>query len=53
VLNFHEKITSKFQELSRYYFIVDKGEKQVSSTVGHDLMHNHPFAEQRFEQAHH
>jgi len=32
--------------------LVDKGEKQVSSTVGHDLMHNHPFADQRFAQAH-
>mgnify|MGYP000484951581 CR=1 FL=1 len=31
--------------------LVDKGEKQVSSTVGHDLMYDHPFAEQRFEQA--
>lgn len=31
--------------------LVDKGEKQVSSTVGHDLMHEHPFAEQRFAQA--
>lgn len=33
--------------------LVDKGEKQVSSTVGHDLMHGHPFASQRFSQAHH
>ncbi|MUP44716.1 diphosphomevalonate decarboxylase [Gramella sp. BOM4] len=32
--------------------LVDKGEKQVSSTVGHGLMHGHPFAESRFEQAH-
>jgi diphosphomevalonate decarboxylase len=32
--------------------LVDKGEKQVSSTVGHNLMHNHPFAQQRFVQAH-
>ncbi|MGB5435986.1 MAG: diphosphomevalonate decarboxylase [Maribacter sp.] len=32
--------------------LVDKGQKQVSSTVGHDLMHGHPFAEQRFAQAH-
>lgn len=31
--------------------LVDKGEKQVSSTVGHNLMHNHPFAEERFKQA--
>lgn len=32
--------------------LVDKGKKQVSSTVGHDLMHGHPFSEQRFAQAH-
>lgn len=31
--------------------LVDKGEKVVSSTVGHGLMHNHPFTEQRFAQA--
>ena len=31
--------------------LVDKGQKQVSSTVGHGLMHQHPFAEARFEQA--
>jgi diphosphomevalonate decarboxylase len=31
--------------------LVDKGEKQVSSSVGHNLMHDHPFAEKRFEQA--
>ncbi len=32
--------------------LVDKGEKQVSSTVGHGLMHGHPFAKERFKQAH-
>ncbi len=32
--------------------LVDKGQKQVSSTVGHDLMHGHPFAKKRFDQAH-
>ncbi|MFS4494312.1 diphosphomevalonate/mevalonate 3,5-bisphosphate decarboxylase family protein [Maribacter sp. 2308TA10-17] len=32
--------------------LVDKGQKQVSSTIGHDLMHNHPFAKNRFDQAH-
>ena len=31
--------------------LVDKGQKEVSSTVGHKLMHNHPFAENRFAQA--
>ena len=30
--------------------LVDKGQR-VSSTVGHNLMHNHPFAENRFAQA--
>lgn len=32
--------------------LVHKGQKTVSSTVGHGLMEGHPFAEQRFEQAH-
>lgn len=31
--------------------LVDKGEKQVSSTVGHDLMHNNPYAKERFKEA--
>jgi diphosphomevalonate decarboxylase len=33
--------------------LVDKGTKAVSSTQGHQLMHNHPFATQRFIQAAH
>ncbi len=33
--------------------LVDKGTKAVSSTQGHQLMHNHPFAAQRFIQARH
>jgi len=32
--------------------LVDKGEKAVSSTVGHGLMEGHPYAESRFLQAH-
>ncbi len=31
--------------------LVDKGVKQVSSTVGHGLMKGHPFSEARFQQA--
>ena len=31
--------------------LVDKGQKKVSSSVGHNLMNQHPFAEQRFAQA--
>ncbi len=40
-----------FTNFQDVILLVDKGEKQVSSTVGHNLMHNHPFAEQRFQQA--
>lgn len=39
--NFHDTI-----------LLVDKGQKQVSSSVGHQLMHGHPFATNRFDQAH-
>lgn len=44
-------VHTNFKNYQDTILLVDKGEKQVSSTVGHDLMHNHPFAEQRFEQA--
>ncbi|MFL2587636.1 MAG: diphosphomevalonate decarboxylase, partial [Flavobacteriaceae bacterium] len=30
----------------------DRGKKQVSSSVGHQLMQGHPFAVNRFDQAH-
>jgi len=45
-------IHSNFKNYQDTILLVDKGEKQVSSTVGHDLMHNHPYAERRFSQAH-
>ena len=41
-----------FNDYQDTILLVDKGEKQVSSTLGHDLMHDHPFAERRFAQAH-
>ena len=44
-------IIEVFKNYQDTILLVDKGEKQVSSTVGHDLMHGHPFAEQRFKQA--
>ncbi|QYJ68654.1 diphosphomevalonate/mevalonate 3,5-bisphosphate decarboxylase family protein [Flavobacterium litorale] len=42
-----------FENYQDTILLVDKGEKQVSSTVGHNLMHGHPYATQRFAQAHH
>ncbi len=47
------KIHANFNNYQDTILLVDKGEKQVSSTIGHDLMHNHPFAVERFAQAHH
>lgn len=41
-----------FKDYHDTILLVDKGQKQVSSTVGHDLMHHHPFANNRFDQAH-
>lgn len=46
------KVHENFKNYQDTILLVDKGEKQVSSTVGHNLMHNHPFASQRFKQAH-
>ncbi len=50
-VKFPFKVHSVFENYQDAILLVDKGEKQVSSTVGHNLMYNHPFAEQRFEQA--
>lgn len=46
------KIHSVFDNYQDTILLVDKGQKQVSSTLGHELMHNHPFADKRFGQAH-
>ena len=31
--------------------MIDEGQKEVSSTVGHQLMEGHPYAKKRFESA--
>lgn len=41
-----------FKNYQDTILLVDKGEKTVSSTAGHNLMHGHPYAERRFQQAH-
>ena len=50
-VQFSKKVHPIFNNYQDVILLVDKGEKQVSSTVGHGLMHNHPFAENRFLQA--
>ena len=46
------EVQNNFKNYQDTILLVDKGEKQISSTVGHHLMHNHHFSEQRFRQAH-
>ncbi len=50
-IKFPDKVHQNFEDYQDTILLIDKGEKQVSSTVGHDLMHGHPFAAKRFEQA--
>ena len=45
------EIHSVFDHYQDTILLVDKGEKPVSSTVGHNLMHNHAYAASRFNQA--
>lgn len=50
-ISYPYEVAPVFKSYKDTILLVDKGEKQVSSTVGHDLMHGHPFAESRFQQA--
>lgn len=46
-----EGIHAVFQDFKDTILLVHRGSKDVSSTVGHDLMNKHPFAQQRFKVA--
>jgi diphosphomevalonate decarboxylase len=41
-----------FKNYQDTILLVDKGSKQISSSLGHNLMLHHTFAQQRFDQAH-
>ncbi len=41
-----------FKTFQDTILLIDKGEKTVSSSLGHGLMNNHPYASSRFAQAH-
>lgn len=51
-VQYPHKVHENFRNYQDTILLVDKGEKQVSSTLGHDLMNGHPYAERRFKQAH-
>lgn len=40
-----------FQNYQDSILLVDKGQKPISSSKGHELMHHHPYANQRFYEA--
>lgn len=44
-------VHENFSNYQDTILLVDKGEKQVSSTVGHNLMRDHPYAAERFKEA--
>lgn len=46
-----QNIHSNFKNYQDTILLIDKGVKKVSSSVGHNLMHNHPFSKERFNQA--
>lgn len=48
---FNDPLHPVFEEYQDTILLVDKGEKKVSSTLGHDLMIGHPYAAKRFLQA--
>lgn len=50
-VKYPNEVHPNFKNYQDTILLVDKGEKQVSSTVGHNLMHGHPFSQERFNQA--
>ncbi len=50
-IGFNEDIHPFYKGLKDAILIVDEGEKQVSSSLGHSLMDCHPFVENRLVQA--
>jgi diphosphomevalonate decarboxylase len=45
-----DQIHPTFHDIQDVVLLVDRGEKSVSSSAGHGLMNQHPYAEARFKQ---
>ncbi len=50
-ISLNERISPVFQTLQDTILILNSSKKTVSSTVGHQLMENHPYREGRIQQA--
>ena len=48
---YNQNAHSIFSSYRDAILIISKGQKKVSSTLGHQLMNNHPYAKQRFRNA--
>ena len=51
-VNYPKKVNDVFKSFHDTILLVHKGQKTVSSTVGHNLMNGHPYAASRFVHAH-
>lgn len=47
----NEQVHPVFSDLRNAILLIDPGKKGVSSTLGHQLMENHPYREARIQQA--
>ena len=47
----NQQIHSVFIHFHDTILLIHEGEKSVSSTAGHSLMNDHPYAERRFQEA--
>ena len=50
-IDYNSNIHEHFQDLQDAIMIVDEGQKEVSSSMGHSLMDNHPYSDDRIAQA--
>jgi diphosphomevalonate decarboxylase len=50
-VNIDEMVHAEFQTFNDTILIIEKGKKAVSSTQGHALLKEHPFAEVRYRKA--
>ena len=50
-IQYKESISPVYSTFKDVVLLVDKGQKKVSSTVGHGLMYSNPFSQERFRFA--
>ena len=51
-IHYPYEVHKSFERYHDTILLIHKGQKTVSSSVGHGLMNGHPFAARRFDQAH-